>query len=457
METATARQFLESFISRYRQRTPKSGAHYQRCTRVSPGGVNSNLRAWEPYPVYFVRAEGSRIWDLDGNEYLDCAAAQGVLIVGHRNPTVLKAVRRQLELGTVNGASHAAEVELCELILERYPCHEQVRLTNTGSEAVAHAVRLARAATGRSLIIKAEGTYHGNYDPLMVSFTPGLREAGPPNKPNRVPVTAGLTMGSIQDTFVVSYNDSEALDRCLAEHTGRVAAVILEPVILNMGCAPPKPGYLQRVRDLCNRHGVLLIFDEAKTGGKIAYGGGPEYSGVKPDITCLAKAIGGGFPLGAIAASRELMELIASGTVWQTGSFAANPISVAAGIATLRDVLMKEVYPPLFELNQQLAEGYRSAIQRHRISACVQTAGLTGAIVVTKGPVYNYRDACQASLSAFMVYWYGMLERGVIPQAYGRDDAWTLTLFHGRKEINTILKAFAELAPQIASIQQEGT
>jgi len=200
-----------------------------------------------------------------------------------------------------------------------------------------------------------------------------------------------------------------------------------------------------------------LIFDEAKTGGKIAYGGGPEYSGVTPDITCLAKAIGGGFPLGAIAASRELMELIASGTVWQTGSFAANPVSVAAGIATLRDVLRKEVYPPLFRLNHQLAEGYRSVIQRHRIPACVQTAGVTGAVFFTKGPVYNYRDACQASLSAFMVYWYGMLERSVIPQSYGRDDAWTLTLFHSRKEINTILEAFDQLAPQIASIQEEGT
>src|SRR5207253_1937276 len=157
------------------------------------------------------------------------------------------------------------------------PFHDQVRLTNTGSEAVAHAVRLARAATGRSLVVKAEGTYHGNYDPLMVSFTPGLQEAGPASKPNRVPVTAGLTMGSIQDTFVIPYNNDVALELCLAEQTGRVAAVILEPVILNMGCTPPKPGYLQRVRDLCNGHGVLLIFDEAKTGGKIAYGGGPEY------------------------------------------------------------------------------------------------------------------------------------------------------------------------------------
>jgi glutamate-1-semialdehyde 2,1-aminomutase len=456
MKTQTG-HILEALVVRYRERTPKSAAHHQRCAEVSPAGVNSNLRTWEPYPLYFVRAEAARIWDLDGNEYLDCAAAQGVLVVGHRNPIVLEAVRRQLDRITVVGASHASEVELCELILERYPCHDQVRLTNTGSEAVAHAVRLARAATGRDKILKAEGTYHGNYDPLMVSFTPELAEAGLPAKPNRIPATAGLTLGAIQDTVVFPFNDVEALGRIFAEHAGQVAALIVEPVILNMGCTPPKPGYLRAVRQLCDKNGALLIFDEAKTGAKIAFGGGPEYSGVAPDITCLAKAIGGGFPIGAIAASRELMKLIASGAVWQTGSFAANPVSVAAGIATLRDVLTREIYPRLFELNQQLAEGYRASIRRHGVQACVQTAGVTGAVFFTDGPVHNYRDACKASYTAFMAYWYGMLERGIIPQTYGRDDAWSLTLAHTRQDIDSVVSGFEDLACQIARVQSELT
>jgi len=450
-----ASQILEALVSRYREQTPKSAAHYQRSMGISPAGVSSNLRTWEPHPLYFTRSDGARIWDLDGHEYLDCAAAQGVLAVGHRNPVVLEAVRRQLERTTVVGGSHHSEVELCELILERYPCHDRVRLTNTGSEAVAHAVRLARAVTGRDKILKAEGTYHGNYDPLMVSFTPELAEAGLPAKPNRVPVTAGLTLGAIQDTVVFPFNDVEALEQRLAEHDGHVAAIIVEPVILNMGCTPPKPSYLRGVRELCTKNGALLIFDEAKTGAKIAYGGGPEYSGVSPDITCLAKAIGGGFPIGAIVSSHEFMELIASGVVWQTGSFAANPVSVAAAIATLRDVMTREIYPQMFGLNEHLAEGYRASISRHGVQGCVQTAGVTGAVFFTNGPVHNYRDACKASYNAFMAYWYGMLERGVIPQSYGRDDAWTLTLAHARQDVDTVVAAFEDLAFQIARIQSE--
>ena len=448
-------EILEALVARYRERTPQSAAHHRRSAKTSPRGVSSNLRAWEPYPLYFIRSEGARIWDLDGHEYLDCAAAQGVLLVGHRNPIVLEAVRRQLDRITVVGASHPWEVELCELILERYPCHDQVRLTNSGSEAVLHAVRLARAATGREKILKAEGTYHGNYDDLMVSFTPELSAADSVADPNPVPATAGLTRGAVQDTVVFPFNDAEALEQRMAEHSGQVAAVILEPVILNMGCTPPQAGYLRAVREICNKNGALLIFDEAKTGAKIAYGGGPEYSGVLPDITCLAKAIGGGFPIGAIVASQELMKLIASGRVWQTGSFAANPVSVAAGIATLRDVLPKEVYPQLFELNKRLADGYRAAITRHGVRACVQIAGVTGAVFFTDGPVYNYRDASNASQNAFMTYWYGMLERRVIPQCYGRDDAWTLTLAHAASDIETVISAFEDLAVQIANVQSD--
>jgi glutamate-1-semialdehyde 2,1-aminomutase len=450
-----SKHIIESFIERYHQRTPRSAAHYEQAVKVAPGGVNSNLRAWEPYPLYFTHSEGARIWDLDDHVYLDCAAAQGVLLVGHRNPVVLDAVRKQLEKITIVGASHPAEAELCQLILERYPCHDQVRLTNSGSEAVLHAIRLARAATGREKILKAEGTYHGNYDPLMVSFTPEIGEAGLPAKPNRIPVTAGLTCAAIQDTVIIPFNDAEALAERMTEHAAQVAAVILEPVILNMGCTTPKPGYLQAVRKLCDRNGALLIFDEAKTGAKIAYGGGPEYSGVSPDITCLAKAIGGGFPIGAIAGSRELMKLIESGKVWQTGSFAANPVSVAAAIATLRDVLTPGIYPGLFELNEQLAAGYRDSIARHGLRACVQTAGATGAVLFTTGPVRNYRDAIQASQQAFMTYWYGMIERDVIPQSYGRDDAWTLTLSHTEENIRAVISAFEGISEQIACVQSE--
>jgi glutamate-1-semialdehyde 2,1-aminomutase len=359
---------------------------------------------------------------------------------------VIEAVRRQLRLGTIYGWAHQEEATLAELLLQRYPFHEQARFTNTGSESVLHAVRLARAATGRLKVLKVEGTYHGNYDPTMVSFDPTEAEAGDPDRPRTVPMTEGITPGATADTVVFPFNDPVALERRLDEYDGEVAAVMVEPVILNMGCTVADADYFPQVRKLCDRAGAVLIFDEAKTAPKIAYGGGPAFYGVTPDITCVAKAIGGGFPIGAILASRELMKGIASNRVYHTGSFAANPVSVAASIATLRDVLTPDAYEPIFGLNDQMRLGHEEIIRANELDAHVVTAGASGAVFFRREPVRDYRDALAASSDAFLVYWYSMTVRGVIPQPFGRDDSWTVSTAHTPRDVLRILDAFHETA-----------
>jgi glutamate-1-semialdehyde 2,1-aminomutase len=440
------------FVERYRRATVKSAAHWRLARSLMPQGTSSNLRAWAPYPMYFGRAAGSHVTDLDGNRYIDCAMAQGVLAAGHLHPAVIEAVEAQLRRGTVYGGSHRDEATACELLLERYPCHERVRMVNSGSEAVLHAVRLARAATGRSIILKVEGTYHGNYDPTMVSFRPTLEEAGPVERPSAVPFTAGLAANALADTVVIPFNDAGALAAILDERREQVAAVLVEPVILNMGCTLPHADYFPAVRELCDDNGVLLIFDEAKTGTKIAWGGGPEFTGVQPDVTCVAKAIGGGFPVGAILANESTMRLIDQAVVLQTGSFAGNPVSVAATIVTLRDVLTREAHRQTSAVNLALAEAYERVIADTGLAAHVVTAGVTGALFLTDAPVTNYRDDLAIDPAAWDTYWLGMLLEGVIPQAYGLDDSWTISVAHDEGDVRAVGDAFAKVAPVIAEV-----
>ena len=438
-------------VERYRARTPRCLEALERARRFQPLGVSSNLRAWPPHPIVFDRAQGCRVWDLDGNEYIDYGLAQGTLMAGHANPVVLEAVRRQMERGTVFAAPHAAEAELAELLLKRYPFFDQLRFTTTGSEAVLHAVRLARAATGRRKILKVEGTYHGNYDAVLASYTPPVLKAGHARRPVPVPMSQGLTPGALEDTRVFPFDDPEALESILAEHRNQVAAVLFEPVMLNLACLVASDGYFQKVRKMCDEHGALLIFDEVKTGAKVAYGGAPELYGVQPDIVCVSKSIGGGFPLGAFISRRDLMNEIAEGRSMHSGTFAGNPVSVAAGIATLRDVLPREAYTRLAALNGRLAQGLEESIRRRRLRAYVNHAGVCGAVVFSEKKIQNYRDWLGIRAADWEDYWYGMLVRGVIPQSYGRDDSWTVSVAHTEKEIDAAIAAFDEAAAEIAA------
>jgi glutamate-1-semialdehyde 2,1-aminomutase len=300
-----------------------------------PLGVSSNFRSYEPYPLFIARAQGGKVWDLDGNEYVDFNLCFGALMAGHCHPAVMKAVQQRLELGTMFGMPHEMERELAEEICARFPV-EQVRFANSGTEATMHAIRLARGVTGRDKIIKMEGAYHGVHDSVMVSVKPKREHWGDAKSPNPVPASGGVPAASVQNTLVAPFNDLQAAEKIFTRYPDEIAAVIVEPIMMNVGICMPQPGYLEGLRDLTKRYGALLIFDEVKTGAKLARGGACEYFGIKPDLVCLAKSIGGGFPLAAFATSKTVMDAIAQHKVFHAGTYNTNPVVMAAGLAVFR-------------------------------------------------------------------------------------------------------------------------
>ncbi len=307
---------LQKEIQIFEKRTPRSREAHQRALRSLPLGVGSNFRIYDPYPIFVRDAMGTRLHDLDGNEYVDFNLCFGALMAGHCHPAVVRAVESRLKTGTMFGMPHELEAELAEEICARFPV-EQVRFGNSGTEVTMHAIRLARGATGRDRIIKTEGGYHGVHDSVMVSVKPKPPQFGDPEAPNQVPSSAGVPAATVQNTLVAPFNNLPAMRRLFERYPEEVAAVIVEPIMMNVGICMPEEGYLQGLRELCTRCGALLIFDEVKTGAKLARGGACEYFGVKPDMVCLAKSIGGGFPLAAYAASKEVMDTIAQHKVFE--------------------------------------------------------------------------------------------------------------------------------------------
>ncbi|MDQ6677541.1 MAG: glutamate-1-semialdehyde 2,1-aminomutase, partial [Acidobacteriota bacterium] len=326
---------------------------FQRAQRTIPGGVNSPVRAFRSVggsPIFIVRGEGSRLFDADGNEYIDYIGSWGPLLLGHRFPPVIEALRRTLETGTSFGAPTEGEVELAELICEFVPSVEMVRLVSSGTEASMSALRVARGFTGRDLTIKFEGCYHGHVDSLLVKAGSGVATLGLPDSP-------GVPKGFSDTTIAIPFNDHSAVEATFRSHPEKIAAVIVEPVAGNMGCVPPAPGYLAALRDLCTKNGALLIFDEVMTGFRLAPGGAQELYGIKPDLTMLGKVIGGGLPIAAYGGRRDIMSFVApSGPIYQAGTLSGNPMAVAAGLAMLRHLKAHpEVYRTLEERAALLA------------------------------------------------------------------------------------------------------
>ena len=301
---------LNKEISTFEQRTRKSHAAHQKAMPYMPLGVSSNFRSYEPYPLFIRDGNGGHVHDLDGHDYVDFNMCFGALMAGHCHPAVTKAVQERLHLGTMFGMPHELERELAEEICARFPV-EQVRFGNSGTEVTMHAIRLARGATGRDKILKMEGAYHGVHDAVMVSVKPKPHQYGDASAPTPVPASAGIPVASVDNTLVAPFNDLAAAERMFQRHPKDIACVIVEPIMMNVGICMPDPGYLQGLRELCTRYGALFIFDEVKTGAKLARGGACEYFKVTPDIVCLAKSIGGGFPLAAFAAKKAVMDQIA--------------------------------------------------------------------------------------------------------------------------------------------------
>ncbi|MGA7091730.1 MAG: glutamate-1-semialdehyde 2,1-aminomutase [Candidatus Acidiferrales bacterium] len=443
---------LRKEIETYEKRTPKSRAAHDRAVTRIPLGVASNYRAYDPYPIFVESGKGGHFRDVDGNDYLDFNLCFGAVMAGHCHPAVIKAVQQKLGTGTMFGMPHNLEWELAEEICDRFPV-EMVRFSNSGTEATMHAIRLARAATGRERIIKMEGAYHGLHDAALVSVKPKESEVGDPKFPNSIAGGGGVPKAALQNTVIAQFNDADGVERLFQKYPGEIAAVIVEPIMMNVGILMPDPGYHQALREITKKHGALLIFDEVKTGAKLARGGACEYFGIKPDIICLAKSIGGGFSLAAFASTRAVMSLISDHKVFHGGTYNTNPVAMAAGLATFREVLTPAAYEHVGRLNKKLLDGYNTQLKKTGLKAYVVGAGTNGALMFFDQPIKNYRDWLKVDSELWRHYWFAMVNRGVMAQPYWWDEQWTISVAHTDADIDRHLAAFAEVAPALAEAQ----
>ncbi len=438
-----------SLIEKFRERNPASRRRWEAACEALPLGVSSTYQFMEPYPIFIERASGSRLVDADGNETIDFAMSHGSMLVGHAHPAVVRAVREQAERGTLFCHPTDLAVEVARELLRRYPIDGQVRFTNSGSESTMHALRLARGYSGRDKIVKFEGHYHGAHDALLVSNRPPDGHLGRAGRPRSLPVWGGIPPGVVQNTLVAAFNDLDSVSYLFERHANEVAAVILEPVMMNFGLVEPEPGFLQGLREACDRNGALLIFDEVKTGVKIAPGGAVERYGVRPDVICLSKAMGGGMPIGAFIARRRVMEAIARMEVAHFGTYNGNPIGLAAARAALLEVLTPEFYARSEALQKNLCAGYEEAIRASGLEARVVRVGNVGAILFTSAPVRNLRDWMRIPDSLLWNYYLGMHNQGILVI----QEQWILSALHTPGDIDRHLQAFRRLTPFLAALQ----
>ncbi len=421
----------------------RSSELFDRAKRVLPGGVNSPVRAFRAVggtPFFVAHAEGSRLIDVDGKSYIDYVCSWGPLILGHAHPAVLEAVRQAAQRGWTYGAPCEAEVELAEEVRRRMPSIEMMRFVNSGTEATMAAVRLARAVTGRELIVKFDGCYHGHADGFLVKAGSGVATLGLPDSPGVPAALASLTL-------TAPFNDARAVADLFREHTGRIAAIIVEPYVGNVGFINPDSDFHPALRDLCDQFGALLIFDEVMTGFRVAAGGAQERLAVAPDLTTLGKIVGGGFPVGAYGGRADLMKRIApEGPVYQAGTLSGNPVAMAAGLATLRETNRPGFYEALEQKTKRLLAGLERAAQRHGVAITVGHAGSMWGVYFTAGPVRNYADAKRSDTALFARWHKAALARDVFlaPSAF---EAGFVSSAHSDAEIDfTIEQLDAALA-----------
>jgi len=418
----------------------RSLALFSAASRVIPGGVNSPVRAFRSVggdPLFIQRAAGSRMWDADGNEYIDFVGSWGPMIVGHRHPRVVEAVAEALDRGSSFGAPTELEVQLAQTVTEAVPSMEMVRMVSSGTEATMSAIRLARAATGRDGIIKFSGCYHGHADALLVKAGSGAATFGVPDSP-------GVPADFARHTHVAEFNDLESLRNLAEDNGGKIACVIIEPVAGNMGTVPPEPGFLEGLRSLCDSEGILLIFDEVMTGFRVAYGGAQELYGVTPDLTTLGKIIGGGLPVGAFGGRREIMQLLSpAGGVYQAGTLSGNPLAMSAGLATLALLREEGVYAGLEEKTARLAAGIERAAADAGAPIRSTRVGSMFCAFFTDEEVHGWTTAARCDTAAFARYFRAMLERGVYLAPSQFETAF-VSMAHTDEDIDRTIEAARE-------------
>jgi len=428
------------------RRTDTSEALFERASRYIPGGVNSPVRAFRAVgltPLYIDHGRGAHVFDADGNEYIDYISSWGPLLLGHAFPPIQEAIRQELEKGTSYGACNAREVEMAELICTKFfPSVERVRMVNSGTEATMSAVRLARGYTGRDKIIKFEGCYHGHADTFLISAGSGLATFGQSS-------SAGVTEHIIEDTLVATYNDIESVRRLLEEYRGQVAAVILEPIMGNMGLIPPAPSFLEELRRLTELEDVLLIFDEVISGFRAARGGAQELYGVRPDLTCLGKIIGGGLPVGAFGGRADIMERLAPlGDVYQAGTLSGNPLALAAGITMLQTLAEPDFYTRLEEKGQAFEATIRPILDRYADRLSYNRVGSLSTIFFRPGGIRSNADAKEADTATYARYFRGMIERGIyLPPS--QFECIFLSMAHTQEDFDRTASAMDEVLREV--------
>ncbi|UGU30123.1 aspartate aminotransferase family protein [Mycolicibacterium smegmatis] len=432
------------------RRQPRSAELIARAREHLAGGATSNWQIAQPQAVWLSHGHGSKVYDVDGTEYVDMHGGYGASIAGHAHPAIVDAVSQQIRRGTHFAQPTENAIWIAEELSRRFGL-PLWRFANSGTEATMDAVHLARAVTGRDLIIKVEGCYHGHHDSVQVSVLPEADEVGPRAHPVGVPGNSGIPEAIRNLVVVVPFNDPEAVARALTEHRGQVAAMILEPVMMNAGIIPPADGYLAAIRDLLHQAGSLLIYDEVKTGFTTGPGGITASSGVVPDIVCLAKALGGGIAVAAIGGTTRVMSAIADGRYEQVGTFNGNPLAMAATRATLSEVLTDASYAHLNRLAGDLRERLSSVIAEHRVDWHVVAVGAKGCVTFRKEPVREYRDFLQIDDRLGHLHWLMQHNGGVFLPPWGKVEQWLLSVQHDTADVDRFVANFARLAAAVAS------
>ncbi len=418
----------------------QSKIYFDQAKQVIPGGVNSPVRAFKSVgcdPLFIEKSAGSRIYDADNQSYIDYVGSWGPMILGHCHPKVVEAIQQAASNGASFGAPTYKEIELANMVCEAYPNIEQVRMVSSGTEATMSAIRLARGCTGRDKILKFDGCYHGHADSLLVKAGSGAATFG-------VPTSPGIPADFAKHTLTATYNNIDEVKSILELNKGEIACIILEAIAGNMGCVPPLPGFLQELRELCNAEGIVLIIDEVMTGFRVAYGGAQERYGVRGDLVCLGKIIGGGLPVGAFGGKKELMEQLSpDGGIYQAGTLSGNPLAMSAGIATLKLLQEEGFYQQIEEKSAYLETGLRQAASAAGVTTCLQRVGGMFCTYFCAGPVNNFADATTSDTDAFSRYFRSMLDSG-INLAPSQFEAGFMSIAHSQEDLDQTIEAAAK-------------